>query len=352
MMRFLHLTLLCAVLNFSSTRLALEYSPQPADPTMESEGSQKSSEDEEAPLTSPIILQSKDGGTTWQNISQGLPMAEEPEDFFAGDSELYLRLKNRMYHSPSNLSYPSWKRDQTLDPLSTSITFNSSGVKALNYNNGKIFQKQPSGIWKPVYENFKRNLIRTTFETSDGAIFIGCDSGLYKSTDKGKSWKLVLKEGGVMNLVESESVLIGIGQKGIMRSTDKGEHWDWVISEGGVGIYVTHIKGGFAAISYNTTSQTRRIRISLDKGETWRAIDDQFQSTFYIPIHGAPRSSSLISSIKQVGEYLICGHPDGIYQSKNMGKTWNIVYSGVENKVFTIYVSGATLYAILRNGGC
>jgi photosystem II stability/assembly factor-like uncharacterized protein len=143
-----------------------------------------------------------------------------------------------------------------------------------------------------------------------------------------------------MNLVESEGVLIATGGKGIMRSTDNGEHWQWVISEGGVGIAVENIKGGLAAISYNTGTKIRRMRISMDRGETWQAIDEGL------------RPSSLISSIKQVGQYLICGHRDGIYRSSNMGKTWNRVYEGVDKNLFRIYVSGDVLYAVLGGAGC
>ena len=143
-----------------------------------------------------------------------------------------------------------------------------------------------------------------------------------------------------MDLVESEGVLIGSGQKGIMRSTDNGEHWESVISEGGVGIAVERIDGGFAAISYNTSSKSRRIRISLDSGKTWSAIDKGLPPALFI------------LSIKQMGKYLICGHPDGIFRSSDMGKTWSIVQSGADEKVFKIYTSGNTLYAVLGDFGC
>jgi len=63
-----------------------------------------------------------------------------------------------------------------------------------------------------------------------------------------------------------------------MRSTDNGERWEWVINEGGVGIAVERIDGGFAAISCNTSTQSRRMRISLDSGKTWKAIDEGLQS--------------------------------------------------------------------------
>lgn len=191
-----------------------------------------------------------------------------------------------------------------------------------------------------------------------------------KSTDGGQTWQNIgeglpeltssLKDSVWHNenyVVESQGVLMARGQKGIKRSTDNGEHWQWVISEGGVGIAIERIEGGFAAISYNPATKSRRVRISLDRGKTWQAIDE-----------GLPSSMS-ISSIKQIGKHLICGHPDGIFRSSDMGKTWNKVHMGVEknelkfiptfnspsNKpeyIFRIYVSGEVLYAVARSAGC
>jgi photosystem II stability/assembly factor-like uncharacterized protein len=123
-----------------------------------------------------------------------------------------------------------------------------------------------------------------------------------------------------------------------------------------VGIAVERIKGGFAAISSNTRTQSRRIHISLDGGITWKAIDEGL------------RPSLSISSIKQIDEYLLCGHPDGKFRSSDMGKTWRRVHSGVAEvkygktwnlapsidggKVLKIYVSGHVLYAVARSAGC
>ena len=131
-----------------------------------------------------------------------------------------------------------------------------------------------------------------------------------------------------------------------------------MIREGGVGIAIERIEGGFAAISCNTTTTSRRIHVSLDDGETWKAIDEGL------------RPSLFISSIKQMGKYLICSHPDGIFRSSDMGKTWNIVLPSLEKhefkidtafrintfsdnrKVFKLYVSGSVLYAVAKLGGC
>jgi photosystem II stability/assembly factor-like uncharacterized protein len=143
-----------------------------------------------------------------------------------------------------------------------------------------------------------------------------------------------------MKLVESNGVLLATSQGGILRSTDDGENWDLVISEGGVGIAVERIKGGFAAITYNTASKTRRVRTSYDGGKTWQPIDA-----------GLPASLD-IASIIEVGEYFFCGHPTGIFRSSDKGKTWKLLLPSIENKTFNLSVSGNVIYAIPREEGC
>ena len=143
-----------------------------------------------------------------------------------------------------------------------------------------------------------------------------------------------------MKLVESTGVLLATSQGGILRSSDDGENWDLVISEGGVGIAVERIKDGFAAITYNTASKTRRMRTSYDGGKTWQPIDA-----------GLPPNLS-IASITQVGEYYFCGHPAGIFRSSDKGKTWKLLLPSIEGKVFNLFVSGNVIYAIPVGGGC
>src|SRR5688572_3646965 len=67
------------------------------------------------PGATNIIYQSKDGGQTWQDISDGLPEYERPEGFFAGESDVYLRVNDVMYRSKSNLRTPVWEKENVLD---------------------------------------------------------------------------------------------------------------------------------------------------------------------------------------------------------------------------------------------
>lgn len=295
--------------------------------------------------TAKIVFKSTDGGQTWQDISKGLPEPVKDDYgagrnvFFADDNGLYLTAGNGIYHSKPNSKAPFWKKEIFPDEHSR-IAPGKRGIFAYNYD-GQFLQKiSGTSVWSPMYTNFQQKGVNTVFETAGGTVFIGCDNGLFKSTNSGKTWKQVYSGGGVVKLVESNGVLMATSQNGILRSTDDGENWNCVLNEGGAVIAVERIKGGFAAINYNTESRTRRVRTSYDDGKTWQPIDA-----------GLPANLS-IASIIQVGEYFFCGHPKGIYRSSDKGKTWKLLLPAIESKVFNLFVSGNVIYAIPRSGGC
>ncbi|MCF0075721.1 exo-alpha-sialidase [Dyadobacter sp. CY261] len=290
-----------------------------------------------------IIFKSTDGGQTWQDMSEGLP-ENLPEDgiprdgFLANDHGVYLRAGNGMYHSKPNSTAPFWQKEISPDNLG-SIVPGKTGMLAFNYG-GQFLQKANGAtFWTPVYADFKGKSVRTVFEIGNN-VFIGCDWGLYKYDDSEKSWERVYDGGWVMKLVESDGVLLATSQSGIIRSTDHGDNWVNVISEGGVGIAIERIKGGFAAITCNTETETRRVRTSYDGGKTWQPIDAGLPASLYI------------SSVTEVGKYMFCGHPAGIYRSPDKGKTWQLVLSAIQDKVFNLSVSGNVIYAIPRGVGC
>jgi photosystem II stability/assembly factor-like uncharacterized protein len=239
-----------------------------------------------------IIFRSNDGGQTWVDISEGLPDNLGDDfaryGFSANDNGIYLRTGDGIYHSKPNSTAPFWNKE------------NLTGKE-------------------------KNNALGDGVETSVDSVFTGSETGVAKPTGK---------------LIESHGVILATSQKGIIRSTDGGETWNLVIGEGGVGIALERVKGGFAAITYNAMSKTRRVRTSYDGGKTWQAIDA-----------GLPPSLS-IASIIQVGNYFFCGHPSGIFKSSDKGKTWKLIVPSVDDKVFNLSASGNVIYAIPRPGGC
>lgn len=287
-----------------------------------------------------VIFQSADAGQSWQYISEGLPEGLAPIILFADKNEVFLSAVQGIYRKIQHSNGIHWEKEMFLEaPINA---FSTGSAEMIAYDiNGRFFKKMNgTDVWMPVFTDFKGQSVRTVLTASDGSIFIGCDNGIFKSADQGETWKHVMQYGWAIKMVEANGVLLCTNMKGILRSTDGGEHWDVVLSEGGVGIAVETIKGGFAAITYNTESKTRRIRTSTDGGKTWQAIDA-----------GLP-PSQLISSIKQVGNSFYCGHPKGVYRSDDGGKTWKLILPGMGDKVFNLSVSGGVVYAVLMDGGC
>lgn len=340
-MRIINIALLLGFQSFTACAQLLEDAPTTA---VQLASTSISTHPQDSAYTPPdytnILFQSADGGQTWQNISAGLPENLGTDGFYAGDAGLYLCAENGMYRSKSADKVPVWEKELFLNGRIANVYPSRNGLFAYTHE-GLFFQKiNGTNVWIPRFTDFRGQSVRTVFETLDGTVFIGCDNGLFKSTDQGKTWKHVFEAGWVIEMAESDGVIICTNQHGIMRSTDDGESWDWVIQEGGVGIAVETIGGGFAAITYNTDSETRRVRISTDGGITWQPIDMD------IPPH------ALIASIKQVGQYFFCGHPDGILRSSDKGKTWELILPAIGGKVFNLSVSGNVIYAVPRNGGC
>lgn len=290
-------------------------------------------------LGSNSVYQSTDNGLTWHDISSSLPSNLKNKTFFVNNGTFSLLSDYQLYHFENGTTPVIWEKEYSLGVNIKDIYTCKSRVFGRS-TEGDFFQKMNgTTLWLPI--QMPNSMVRTILETQNGTLMVGCDNGIFKSTDKGKSWKHVFEDGIALNMVESNGIIIAGGQQGILRSTNGGEQWDWVLREGGVGISTEVIDGGFAAITYNTTSKTRRVRISTDGGLSWQAIDGS-----------GLKPNPNIASIKQVGKNFICGHPDGILLSTDKGKTWKLVLPTIKNKVFNLSVVGKIIYAIPLNGGC
>lgn len=323
-----------------------------------------------------VIFKSTDGGKTWQDISKGLPEKLQREgvrsrSFIANDRGLYLRAGNGVYHSEPNSTTSFWTKE-IFPGNQREIVPGKNGIFAYNFRGQFLKKINGTSDWSPVYTNFqeqavridktidwmyrnyKERWVRTVFETAGGTVFI-VSSGLFRSTDKGKTWEQVQVGVGEMTLAESNGVLLATCKDGIVRSTDDGQTWERVLSEGGLGVAVERIDGGFAAIVNNTTTQTNTLHISMDGGKTWNAIGEDLQPSrisLFIKKVGLLQSTSEIVSIKQMGNYLLCGRSDGLFRSSDRGKTWQqLSLPAIENFGFNLSVSGNVIY-VAPNKGC
>ncbi|MBN9386304.1 MAG: hypothetical protein J0H74_36435 [Chitinophagaceae bacterium] len=311
--------------------------------------------------TAKIVFRSTDGGQTWQGIGKGLPenLREDGiqrNSFFTNDKGLFLRVGNELYHSTPNATAPFWTKEILPDEHS-SITPGKPGIFAYNYWGVNLKTTNGTSIWSPIFDSSSEPRIRSVFETAGGTIFIGTDRGFFKTANDGKTWEHVYAGGWAGNFAESNGVLVSTSMRRIIRSTDNGENWALVDSEGGVTWDVKQIKGGFAAITSSSKSNTRRLRTSYDGGKTWQPTDAGLQDKVFIDSiwrtwNDRPRVKAFMTSIIQVGENFFCTHPHGIFRSSDKGKTWKLLLPSVQKKVFNLFVSGNVIYAIPSKGGC
>ncbi len=312
--------------------------------------------------TENMVFKSADGGQTWQDISKGLPENLRKDSirgnsFFTNDKGLFLKVGSELYHSTVNATAPFWTKEISPDENS-SIAPGKSGIIANNYWGVNLKTTNGTSVWSPVFDFSHESRLRSAFETAGGTIFIGTDEGIFKTDNSGKTWKLVYAGGFVGHLAEANGVLLAIGMKRIIRSTDNGENWSRVISEDSVAFDVKPIRGGFAAITSNSetnTVNTSRLSTSYDAGKTWQPIDagdKVFIDSIGRTWDDRPRVQAFMTPITQVGENFICIHPHGIFRSSDKGKTWKLLLPAVENKIFNLFVSGNVIYAIPSKGGC
>jgi photosystem II stability/assembly factor-like uncharacterized protein len=314
--------------------------------------------------TANIVFRSTDGGQTWQDISKGLPENLQKDSIrgnsiIANDKGLFLKVGNELYHSTPNAAAPFWTKE--IFPGENSSTApGKSSIFANNYWGVNLKKTNGTSVWSPIFDNSHEPRIRSVFETAGGTIFLGTDEGLFKTDNSGKTWKLVYAGGYVGHLAEANGVLLAIGMKRIIRSTDNGENWSRVISEDSVAFDVKAIRGGFAAItsySESNTPKTSRLSTSYDGGKTWQPIDAGRQNKVLIDSiwrtwNDRPDMQRFMTYVIQVGENFVCTHRDGIFRSSDKGKTWKLLLPSVDGKVFNLFGSGNVIYAIPSKGGC
>lgn len=312
-----------------------------------------------------IFFQSADGGKTWQDLSRGLPEKLDVNCVFSQDGEVFLGTNNGcVYHSRDlkkgiwNLevvggAFPDLSDFSEDKNMVTGIFSGRSGPYACVYKGG-LFRRIPAtGDWQPMQLPLNENIINTVAEDAQGNIFVGCQNGVFKSGDDGKTWKHVFDESWVSELIVVNGILVGSGVQGLLRSTDDGEHWTCALPDKGAVYNTCAIEGRlpvvrdhFAAVRVGGpahTSETGQLRNSVDGGESWQRMDEGL-----FPLEG-------VFDLKQAGDFLFCTHKGGISRSADWGQTWELVRSATDLKEplrFELSTSGKLVFAAIVWGGC
>lgn len=304
------------------------------------------------PSAANIVFQSTDGGQSWQDVSAGLPSGIQVWGIYASGVEVLLSTENNLYRSQA-VSAPMMWTDESVGksfPLERieDVFPAEAGLYAFSVRQGLFENINGLGLWVPVFDDLKGELIRSVFETSEGAILVGCNNGIFKSDDDGKTWKKVFAKEIVTHLVEKEGTLFASSRAGLVRSTDGGGQWEPVLGQNSFVFRIEPIKGGIVAtvqIEGAASGEDRgkdfigKLLFSADQGQTWQEINGNLP-----PAH-------FIFDIKQVDNHLFCSIEAGIFRSADQGKTWELVFPS-DSKTFQLAVSGKVVFAVLGNAGC
>lgn len=309
-----------------------------------------------------IIYRSTDGGQTWEDLSEGLPENLNVWSVFASGDNVYLGSEKGLYHSTTPPVMEPWNKESFLgDPISD-IFPGKKGLYASSFGIGFFQNIAGTDLWRPMHNTLKDRHIRSVVEMPDGTLFVACDSGVFKSSDAGETWKHVFDQYMIMSLVATDGVLVAAGVGGLLRSTDNGEHWDNVLSEDGrvqkAELFdgrifaITRGSGSYQEVRDDPEHMANRLRISSDQGKTWQRMDQSLSTARLMNAvveDLAPVWS--INDIKQAGSYLFCSLDSGIFRSADGGKTWKLMLPVKNRMSFRLAVSGKTIFAVI-GGGC
>lgn len=278
-----------------------------------------------------FVLQSTDNGLTWHDASDGLPEGLFPGRLFGYNGSIYLNTDQGLYHSRNAPYNPLWEKEFFLmDRIRT--VFSTENSLFGTCEDGTFVRKVPgTDMWAPVAKVLNYKQIHKVWE-SEGALFVGCDAGIYKSDNGGKSFDRVFDGRNMSCFTRVNGAIFSGGFDGMARSTDGGNHWEWMLKGAGYVTDIESLPGGKVAAIFEEEG-----RVSSDNGKTWPRMYEPVQHIF---------------DIKSMGNFIFCSNKSGIMRSADNGKSWELMYPYSGKKWFLFFENQGVIYATLIAQGC
>jgi photosystem II stability/assembly factor-like uncharacterized protein len=292
-----------------------------------------------------VLLATTDGGKTWTDITGNLPGDVLPMDMLIDQNEYLLGTAAGLYKGNPGITSIKWQQDETVPKDITFFFEGAMGPYAVTNWNG-LYQRQiGSGLWTKVSDIIKNKPYFALIESSDKSLIAGCENGMYKSEDHGKSWQQVFDKGGINYLMEVNKVMIACSRRGLLRSTDGGAHWDFVYSTTSTAFRTREVKEGIVAIiegqEFGGMKGPNEILLSKDNGLTWKPM-----------FNSLPKGFKDVYDLVQVDDVYFACSDYGIFRSVDHGATWEVTVIMPQDKpgVFKLFIQDNSLYALLAPG--
>ncbi len=290
-------------------------------------------------LTSDSIYLSTDNARTWTSISKGIaPPSNGFSSFDTIGHHLFV-IDNGGGHYHSKDNGLTWSK--YIDSISGAPIWNfasiDSNLFAGTYGAGVFCSKDSGTTWTAVNSGLK-NLHTGLIYSYGKNLFAVNDSGYFRSTSNGISWTQ-LQTGGCTNIVGSDSVLYGRGS-GMYQSTDTGKSWNKIGNIKNPKIFALH--GSHILVSTDIIMGGRTY-YSTNNGTQWTDVSSGV-------------TNRNISAVALTDSILLIGTANGgIYRSSNNGVTWTEANNGIAASyplpVKSLALQGGNLFAGTDGGG-
>ena len=254
------------------------------------------------------IFYTKDGGKSWDLIQNTALNSFVNDALLLPSGKLFMSSNQGLHISTDNGN--SWTSStKGLNALQIkSLYYGDSILLAGTYMNGLYRSADFGSSWQAVLVDAK--VIKDLIETSDGQ-FMGCEEGVFKSTDRGTIWEKVFDPGinhGINALDnDSKSIVAAVNAKGVYISKDNGTSWEYPLNQGlnessyesvevvGDTIFLSDVIGG--------------VEVSTDGGNNW--VHQSYNGTDYYTMKLIYDEGILYAATIK-----------GIICSKDLGQSW------------------------------
>jgi photosystem II stability/assembly factor-like uncharacterized protein len=182
---------------------------------------------------SGVILRSTDNGYNWGLIFMGSYDTTVTQVNVNIDATVYAIINGKLYKSTNNGDDWEIKQIVSENEQVNIIYFNSTGIIFVRTTNGHFRSSDNGETWEQL-NSIPEGLNIFGITQADEIYATASDSGYYRSTNLGDSWKFLSKgTGRTINAFASNSIgylFISIFSLGVFRSTDNGIIWQEVDS--------------------------------------------------------------------------------------------------------------------------
>ena len=281
---------------------------------------------------------------SWHDLSSGLPDGINPISFWSENGQFFLGASEGLFTTSGVSPIQAWKKALILQKDILGIFPGKAGPYAIALWNG-FFQYDPAlDLWRPMSEKLNEKSVYCITESPNGKLYTGGETGIYSSSDHGKSWQHIFSKGHVTNFVWVDDVLIACHGQSLWRSSDEGESWERVFHQTSRAAQIKKTPIGLVAIfdgqEYAGIRTPNGIYLSTDNGMTWRSYSI-----------GISAGLNDIYDLEIIDNTFYAVAQGGIFYSSDKGHSWNALISRPESgNFFKMIVSEGILYALLIKG--